>query len=87
MKGDLLMVRNMDLIREILIQIEAKSTDVLGTIDIEIEGQEHQTIVYHLKLLVGVLPTKRGKHTLREFWEEKSRFSLPKESSAFSIIE
>ncbi|MFZ7701129.1 ParA family protein [Bacillus cereus] len=37
--------------------------------------------------LVGVLPTKRGKHTLREFWEEKSRFSLPKESSAFSIIE
>jgi len=38
-------------------------------------------------LLIGVLPTKRGKHTLREFWEEKSRFSLPKESSAFSIIE
>lgn len=24
----------------------------------------------------GVLPTKRGKHTLREFWEGKSRFSL-----------
>ena len=41
----------------------------------------------HLKALNGVLPTKRGKHTLREFWEEKSRFSLPKESSAFCIIE
>jgi thioredoxin-like negative regulator of GroEL len=35
-----------------------------------------ESVTEFLTIYFGVLPTKRGKHTLREFWNEKSRFSL-----------
>lgn len=45
------MERNMDLIREIMLQVEQSNEDPRGWVDIEVEGFSNQQISYHVKLL------------------------------------
>jgi hypothetical protein len=55
------MKRDMELIRQVLLQVEEKSTGPVRTIDdLEVEGYNHDQIVYHVWLLTqaGLLHAK-----------------------------
>lgn len=66
--------------REILLEILWGPNDTRDTRTVD-------THIKNIRVKIGVLPTKRGKHTLSKFDMKKADFSYAKESSAFSIIE